>query len=557
MSGEEFSHKEPCPSCGSRDNLARYADGHAHCFSPHCDYWETAEGSRSQRGTTKRRHMAGQLLDRGEAVRLGKRKLTEETCKKWDYTVTKDEKGRSVQSANYRDSEGTWVAQHLRYPDKEMPWRGSVKKAGLFGQHLWRQGGRKLIITEGEIDAMTVSQIQNHKWPVVSIKSGSDGAAKDILQEIEFVESFNEVILMFDQDSAGQKAEQEVSEVLTPGKCKIARLPGNDPNELHQEGRGDEVIQAMWEAKPKRPESLKTASELRERAKQPPKWGEAWPWEPLTRFTYGRHRPSLVFIGAGTGIGKTDFMLETGEYNWRECGLPSGYIFLETPSEEVLQRLAGKHAGKPFHVPDGEWTTEERDKAIDELADSEAFVFFDHSGATTADWEGIKSKIKWMALGLGIKDIFLDHITALAAMEDDEKKALEQLTAEMGSMVHELGITLYVVSHLSTPDGTPHEEGGRVMIRHFKGSRAIGYWAHFMIGLERNTQSENTKEKETTTVRVLKDRLTGKGNGEKFYLRLNHETYRNELADPPPSVTGESQGTDHGFSDETSGGSDY
>ena len=33
-----FSHFEPCPKCGSRDNLARYDDGGAFCFG--CKHWE-------------------------------------------------------------------------------------------------------------------------------------------------------------------------------------------------------------------------------------------------------------------------------------------------------------------------------------------------------------------------------------------------------------------------------------------------------------------------------------------------------------------------------------
>ena len=31
---------EPCPQCGSRDNLARYSDGHAYCFGFNCGYYE-------------------------------------------------------------------------------------------------------------------------------------------------------------------------------------------------------------------------------------------------------------------------------------------------------------------------------------------------------------------------------------------------------------------------------------------------------------------------------------------------------------------------------------
>ena len=34
----EFIQHEPCTKCGSRDNLARYDDGHAYCFG--CEYRE-------------------------------------------------------------------------------------------------------------------------------------------------------------------------------------------------------------------------------------------------------------------------------------------------------------------------------------------------------------------------------------------------------------------------------------------------------------------------------------------------------------------------------------
>ena len=36
-----FVKHEPCPSCGSRNNLARYDDGHGFCFG--CSYWEPGE----------------------------------------------------------------------------------------------------------------------------------------------------------------------------------------------------------------------------------------------------------------------------------------------------------------------------------------------------------------------------------------------------------------------------------------------------------------------------------------------------------------------------------
>jgi len=44
-----FKHHEPCPRCGSRDNLARYSDGSAFCFG--CRYSERSEGGGFVRDT--------------------------------------------------------------------------------------------------------------------------------------------------------------------------------------------------------------------------------------------------------------------------------------------------------------------------------------------------------------------------------------------------------------------------------------------------------------------------------------------------------------------------
>jgi twinkle protein len=127
----------------------------------------------------------------------------------------------------------------------------------------------------------------------------------------------------------------------------------------------------------------------------------------------------------------------------------------------------------------------------------------------------------------GVQYFFLDHITALAAAIDgDERKALDKLMESMGSFVKKIPICITFISHLATPDGRPHEEGGRVTIRHFRGSRAIGYWAHFMFGLERNQQAETAEERSLTTFRVLKDRYTGKSVGHTFFFTYNFETGR-------------------------------
>jgi len=105
---------------------------------------------------------------------LKKRGITEETCRVWGYGVG-EYNGQNVQVAQYY-KDGTIVAQKLRFPSKDFVTLGDFKDVGLYGQHLWRDGGKMVTVTEGEIDALTVSQMFGNKWPVVSIPTGDAGA---------------------------------------------------------------------------------------------------------------------------------------------------------------------------------------------------------------------------------------------------------------------------------------------------------------------------------------------------------------------------------------------
>jgi hypothetical protein len=53
----EFVRHEPCPSCGSRNNLARYSDNSAYCFTEGCKHYEKGDGTipEAQEETTKGR----------------------------------------------------------------------------------------------------------------------------------------------------------------------------------------------------------------------------------------------------------------------------------------------------------------------------------------------------------------------------------------------------------------------------------------------------------------------------------------------------------------------
>jgi len=524
MGEAQFLHKEPCPQCGSKDNLARYDDGHAHCFSEGCDYYESATDQAPQRQQSNRKNRA---LIEGEVQPLKKRGITQATCEHWKYQTGRH-KGKPVQIANYIQ-DGKVAAQKVRYPDKGFVVLGDKDALGLYGQWLWPKGGKMVVVTEGEVDALTVSQLQDNKWPVVSIPNGAQSAAKTFRSELEWLESFDKVVIMFDQDEAGQSAAQKAAAILSPGKAYIAKLPGKDPNALLQDGKGKDVIQAMWRAEKWSPDGIVSGIDLVEQATKPIEWGIPWPWEELTLATYGIRRKEIYAFGAGTGVGKTDLMTQVVAHLATVHHMPVGLLFLEQPPVETLRRVAGKVAGKRFHVPDADWTQSELTEAIERVGPM--LTLFDHFGST--DWDSIKGRIRYMVQSMGIQDIFLDHLTALAAHAEDERKELEAIMADLATMAHELDITIYFVSHLSTPEGKPHEEGGRVFIRHFKGSRAIGFWSHFIFGLERDQQVDDESARHTSTFRILKDRYTGQATGLTWKLKYDQDTGWLGIQDEP------------------------
>lgn len=528
----DFSHHEPCDQCGSADNLARYVDGGAHCFTHGCGHWERA-GSDYDATKATPRTKSMKLPELGEYQAIPKRGITEETCRKMRYTVgeyfvkSSDEKDwihKKAHIVRVPNQDGSAVAAKVRMANKDFRYVGDTRQAGLVFQDVWPSGSsRKLIITEGEMDALSVSQIQDNKYPVVSLPNGTKSAVDVCGRSRDYINSFPEVILMFDQDEPGREAAKEVSKLFDE-RVKIATLALNDANEMLKAGRSREVISAIFSAQAWSPDGLVKLSSLKEEMKKVVEWGLPWCMPQLNALTYGRRSGELYFIGAGVGVGKTDWCLQQFVEDVK-CGEKSAVFLLEQPVIETGKRMAGKLAGKMFHLPPdaGNYTAEDLDAAVDDLCELYDPDLYDHFGAK--DWESIKDNIRWLTTQ-GVKHFWIDHITALVAHADDERKAIEAMTEEMSSICQELAINLYVVSHLATPDGKPHEEGGRVMARHFKGSRSIAQWGHYMIAFERNTQADDGFVKTVTTLRIVKDRYTGQATGCTVLMGYDADTGR-------------------------------
>lgn len=515
-----MSNRRPCPKCreagrdNSGDNLVERGE-YWKCYA--CEYFEYPDGD-TMSTQAEPKAISG-LLESMPLVNTF-RAIRPEVAAKYDYRGAYD-KSKQVHVANYRDASGRVVGQKVRTPSKDFYTRGDMKSPELWGRHLYG-GGKSITITEGELDCLSVAQAWDMKWPTVSLPNGAQGAPEVIARSMDYLLNFETTVLMFDQDDPGLKAAEECAALFPAGRVKIAKLPAKDPNELLQEGNIRAITSSFWNAEPWRPDGVISVCDLREEVNRPIEHGVNYPWPRLNELTYGLRPAEFIIIGAGTGMGKSDYLKEIG-LSLVHQGHKIGGVFLEEMNRETALHLMGKHIGKRLHIPDVEATSEEKDAGFDAIKDK--VYLFDHFGTT--DFEAIQGRIRYMVQGLGCRYILLDHLKALTdGLEGDINQATSKIVSTLAQMTRELGFSLIAVSHLRKSQGKAHEEGGRVHLDDFYGASALKQWASFVFGLERDQQAEDPEVRHTTTFRVLKDRLTGLAAGETFGVRYDHNTGR-------------------------------
>ena len=442
----------------------------------------------------------------GEPRALPKRKLSLDTTKMWGYHVG-EFNGQPVQIANYKDIKGTTIAQKIRFPNKEFIFKGTLKSAGMYGQHLWRDGGKKVVITEGELDALSVSQALQNKWPVVSVVNGAAGAKKNISNNIEWLEKFDSIVIMFDQDEPGQAAAEECALLFTPGKAKIAKLPMKDASDMLQAGRVKDLVDCMWEAKVHRPDGILAGDELWDIiSTEETVESASYPYNGMNEKTLGLRKGEIVTVTAGSGIGKSQLTREFA-YSLIKQGETVGYIALEESVKRTAQGLIALDLNSPIHLDSTGVTKEELHAAYINTVGSGRVFLYDHWGST--DSENLLAKIRYLVRACGCSFIILDHLSiVVSGMGDgDERRLIDNTMTKLRTLTEELQCGMVLVSHLKRPEGKGHEEGAATSLAQLRGSAAIAQLSDMVIGLERNQQDKSNPN--LTTVRILKNRWTG------------------------------------------------
>jgi twinkle protein len=502
--GEQLRSHQPCNDCGSSDALTYY-DWGSMCFK--CG--KTRRNGKGDGVVQTLTKVSTRLSNVHELQyeSIKERSLTRDTCLEYGIGT----KGGSYYFPYY-SGDDLVAFKKRQIADKRFSIEGDWNKGTLFGQQLFAKGGKYVTITEGEFDAAAAYQMLGSKYPVVSVRNGAGNAAQDIKNNYEWLDTFENVVICFDNDDAGRVAATQVAEILgTKAKIFKGTKDYKDACEFAQENKVAEFVNLWWKAERYTPDGIIDGSVLWDLVNQPVETAKVqYPFAGLNDLTYGIREGELVTITAGSGLGKSQFLREIVFHilnNTTEENI--GLMFLEESVKRTAKSIMSLAANKPLHLPDVEATKDELRDAFDSTLGTGRVYLFDHFGSTAID--NIINRVRFMAKALDCRYVFLDHVSIVVSDQShvDERKALEEIMTKLRMTVQETGIALFCVSHLKRPDGKGHEEGAATSLSQLRGTAAIGQLSDMVLGLERNGQAEDLKERHTTRVRVLKNRFAG------------------------------------------------
>ena len=533
------THKD-CPECGHRDCLGINEDGSAKCFS--CGIYIRSDQRVHQ--PSPRLVKDSTTIKEGEVNALSDRGISLNTAKKYGVKSLVSSSGEVLRHFYPYFNGSEEVAYKTRIVDgKGFLSAGPISECGLFGQQIvGDKGGKYLTITEGECDAMAAYELLGSKWPVISIKTGTAGAERDIKSQLEFLDKFENIIICFDADKPGQKAAKQVARLLKPNRAKILVMPDGfkDANDMLRQNKHASFVDAWWNAKTYTPSGVLNVTQNKDKFhNRVKKESIPYPWDGLNKKLEGLRQGELITLAGGTGLGKSSVTRELEHWLLKQTKDNVGVVALEEDWTRTVDGILSIEANARLHIDSvrEQFSQEEIDILFDDM-----FVDNDnkdrlwvHAHFGSNDIDGIFSKLRYMIIGCECKWVVIDHLHMMvsATLEGDERRSIDSIMTRLRSLAEETGAGLILVSHLRRIDGNKgHEKGVETDLSHLRGSQSISQLSDCVITLERNQQADDPTTASTTRVRVLKSRYTG-DVGIATYLFYDKDTGRlNEIDEP-------------------------
>lgn len=329
--------------------------------------------------------------------------------------------------------------RHVTDKAKQRWEKGS--SAVLFGWQAIPDRSRTVVITEGEVDALTM---WDYGYPALSVPAGA-GSTSWIEYEYDNLDRFETIYLFLDSDEAGRKKISDFVERLGRSRVRVVDLGESGPkdaNELLQEGLAKSVVDnILAKAKTLDPDELKSAASyeaevLREYFPPPnAPTGIRPPWQVGdVRFRPGE----IVLVNGVNGHGKSklvqQFMLEAGSQDYRSC-----IASLEMPPRKYLRHMTDQAAGigsgsdpsKPFIQTIVRWF-------------GEWLWLFDLVG--TAKTKRLLEVMEYAYARYGVAVFVVDSL-AKCGLDEDDYNGQKWFVERLADFKNTYNVTVFLVTH--------------------------------------------------------------------------------------------------------------
>ncbi len=457
-----------------------------------------------------------------------------------------DEEDNVIEQYYPCTQEGELVGYKIREVPKNFYSKGRTgADCDLFMQFKFNRGGKYVLLCEGELDALSAYQMlkdynstksTDYETAVVSPTTGAN-SKKQIAAQYKFFDSFDQIIVSYDNDKAGQEAVSEIIKVLPKGKVKVMKNRFKDANDYLQAGKTKEFIRDFYEAEPYVPAGVVGSSHLYEQMLESANVKKI----PLPPFMHklddligSIDLGTIGVLAAGTGAAKTTFTNEMVYFWLFNSPYKVGVVSLELTCGQYGQALLSRHIEHKIaniKSPDEKikyLTSDKVKEKADELFKDEngndRFMVIDERDGSV---EVLQEKIEEMIISCGCKVIISDPISDIFDSLSIEQQALFMKWQK--SMVKNYNVTFINIAHIrkGSSNKDSASTGAFVPEEAIIGSSTLIKSASWVIMLQRDKYNEDDVVRNTTHITLSKNRsqgTTGKA-GSVYYCNQTHRLY--------------------------------
>lgn len=558
-----FVRHEACKACGSSDGKAIYADGSHYCWvckdaTPSKDYLEESKGK--PRKEKKELNL--------EIKPSPKPPITKE---EWEEMKAETEKTSQDFRGIRDDTYNKFGVRHkFTATDEVMEQLYPVTKGGslsgvkirevpkdfrsvgvtgaecdLFMQHAFNKPGKYLLITEGEIDALSAYQMLNdyakskghdYEFAVVSATTGAN-SYKQVAGQYKFIDRFDNIVICYDNDKAGKAATEEMVKVLPKGKIRIMNLRYKDPNEYLTKDADKQFIADFYDAEAYVPVGIVASNTISSEMRREIDVAKI----PLPPFMHklqemmagGIPLGRIVNLGSASGTGKSTIVDEVIYHMLFNSPHMTGVVTLESTAGQYGVKLLSRHIGQKIELLDNESAmklldsekvkAKEHELFNDDNGNARFYLVDDRDG----DVENLQEAIENLIIGCGCKVVVLDPIHDIIAALPLEQQ--DEFMSWQKGMVKSHQVTFLNVCHTRKTQGGAKagSAGADLHEEDLMGSSALYKSAAANLMFSRNKEAEDPIEKNTTIMKATKIRWTGKTGvaGRYYYDNDKHRLY--------------------------------